>query len=281
MKKGIDVSVFQGDIDWKKVKDSGVKFAMIRGGYGRSGLDEKFEKNFKNASAESIPVGVYHYSYATTAEKAKEEAKFCLSYLKGKKFDYPVAFDIEDKTQLTLSKKLLTDITLEFCEELEKNGYYVCIYSSKSFLTDKLDMKRLSRFDVWVAQWNSECTYKGSYGMWQYSDSGKVKGINGNVDLDKAYKDYPSIIKEAGLNGYKKTSSKPAKKEYKKGDAVTLKKTPVYVSASAKNPTTHLTGKYYLYDGEKINGRYRITNAKKNVGRLPMINYVTGWIKLK
>lgn len=284
MKKGIDVSTFQGYIDWQRVKNDGVKFAMLRGGYGRSGLDERFEQNYKNASAVKLPVGVYHYSYATTVEKAKQEARFCLSYLKGKKFQYPVAFDVEDKTQLSLSKKLLTDIVYTFCNEVEKKGYYVCIYSSKSFLTDRLDMNRLSRFDVWVAQWNSTCTYDGNYGMWQYSDCGKVSGINGNVDLDKAYKDYPSIIKTEGLNGYKKQTkpdSKPVIRQYKKGDAVNLKNAALYVSASAKNPSSYITGRYYIYDGEKINGRYRITNAKKNVGRLPLINFVTGWVELK
>lgn len=193
--KGIDVSTFQGTIDWEKVKADGVKFAIIRGGYGRHGIDERFEQNYKNAKKAGVPVGVYHYSYATTVANAKEEAALVLSYLKGKQFEYPVVFDIEDETQRSLSKSLLTDITKAFCESVEKSGYYVCIYSSKAFLTSKLDMKKLSRYDVWVAQWNKTCTYKGDYGMWQYSDNGKVNGISGNVDLDNAYKDYPSIIK--------------------------------------------------------------------------------------
>jgi GH25 family lysozyme M1 (1,4-beta-N-acetylmuramidase) len=283
LKKGIDVSTFQGYINWQKVKNDGVKFAMLRGGYGRGGLDARFEQNYKNATSAGVPVGVYHYSYATTVERAREEAKFCLSYLKGKKLPYPVAYDVEDKTQMSLSKKQLTDIIYTFCDEVEKNGYFVCIYSSKSFLTDRLDMNRLKRFDIWVAQWNKVCTYKGSYGMWQYSNKGKVDGISGNVDLDKAYKDYPSIMKKYGLNGYgtEPDPDVPVVKEYKKGDAVTLKKAPLYISASAKTPSNYLTGKYYIYDGVKINGRYRITNAKKNVGRLPMINYVTGWVELK
>ncbi len=281
MKKGIDVSTFQGLIDWEKVKDDGVKFAIIRGGYGRSEVDERFKENYKNARKAGVPIGVYHYSYATTVERAKQEAAFCLSYLKGKKFEYPVAFDIEDKTQTSLSKKLLTDITYAFCEEIEKHGYYVCIYSSKSFLTDKLDMKRLSRFDVWVAQWNSSCTYKGEYGLWQFSDNGKINGISGRVDLDRAYKDYPSIMKEYGLNGFKKQSVKPTEKTYKKGEVVNLKNAALYVSSTANKPSARITGKYYIYDGEKVNGRYRITNSKKNVGKLPTVNYVTGWVDLK
>ena len=281
MTKGIDVSVFQGSIDWKKVKKSGVQFAVIRGGYGRYETDERFEENYKNATEQNIPVGVYHYSYADTVEKAKQEAKFCLSYLKGKKFSYPVCFDIEDKTQQKLSKKLLTDITAEFCKTVEKAGYYVCIYSSKSFLTSKLDMKKLSAYDVWVAQWSDKCTYNGAYGMWQYSDSGKVKGINGRVDLDCAYRDYPSIIKNAGLNGFSKKDEKPVTKDYSAGQSVKLNKTPVYASATALSHASTLSGTYYIYDGIKLNNRYRITNSKRNVERLPISNYVTGWIDAK
>ncbi|MBO4338669.1 MAG: glycoside hydrolase family 25 protein [Clostridia bacterium] len=277
MKKGIDVSTFQGDIDWEKVKKGGTEFAIIRGGYGRYEKDEKFEKNYKNAKNAGVSVGVYHYSYANTVEKARQEAQFCLSYLKGKKLEYPVAFDIEDKSLLPLSKKLLTDITYAFCDEIEKHGYYVCIYSYKAFLNDKLDMKKLSKFDVWVAQWNDVCTYNGNYGMWQYSDNGRISGISGRTDLDKAYRDYPKIMRENGLNGYKKSN----KSEYEKGDEITLKNTPVYVSSTAKSPAAKITGKYYIYDGIKINGRYRITNSKRNVGRKPMINYVTGWIDKK
>jgi len=159
----------------------------------------------------------------------------------------------------------------------------VSIYSSKSWLVNKLDMKRLSRFDVWVAQWNSECTYKGSYGLWQYSNSGKIDGIDARVDLDNAYKDYPSIIKNAGLNGYGK-DEKPHgdkqdnKKEYKKGDKITLKNAKIYSTAYSVKDSGRISGNYYIYDGERINGRYRITNSKRNVGRLPVSSYVTGWI---
>ena len=293
MKKGIDVSTFQGYIDWQKVKNDGVKFAMLRGGYGRHSVDERFEQNYKNATAAGLPVGVYHYSYADTVEKAKQEAEFCLSYIKGKKLAYPVAFDIEDGSLTKLPKKTLTAITKTFCQTVEKAGFYVCIYTNPDWARNRLDMKKLSEFDVWIAQWNSVCTYKGNYGMWQYSDRGSIDGISGRVDLDKAYKDYPSIMKEYGLNGFKKTDKpvspvKPVKpdtgpvtKKYKKGDAVTLKNAPLYISATVKRASNHVTGKYYIYDGEKVNGRYRITNLKKNAGKLPTANYVTGWVELK
>lgn len=235
--KGIDVSKWQGNIDWAKVKAAGVQFAMLRGGFGKIAIqiDNKFERNYRNAKAVGMPIGVYHYSYAKSVEDAKKEAQFCLSYLKGKQFEYPIAFDIEDKSQANLGKDTLTAITKAFCEEVEKAGYYVCIYANLDWLTNKLDMAELSKYDVWVAQWANKCTYKGLYGMWQYSDKGRVNGITGNVDLNEAYKNYPNIMKVNGLNGYfkvtipqeqPKPTPKPAEptKEYytvKKGDNLT------------------------------------------------------------
>lgn len=207
--KGIDVSAWQGVIDWAKVKAAGIQFAMLRGGYGRTAgqVDGKFERNYKNAKAVGMPIGVYHYSYATTAEQAKKEAEFCLSYLKGKQFEYPIAFDIEDASQRNLGKATITSITKAFCDTVAKAGYYVMIYSNLDWLRNRLDMNTLKAYDIWLAQWASKPTYSGSFGMWQYSDAGRVNGISGNVDMDIAYKDYLSIIKAAGLNGYKKTTT--------------------------------------------------------------------------
>jgi len=234
--KGIDVSKWQGVIDWAKVKAAGIQFAMLRGGFGKTATqkDPKFELNYKNAKAVGMPIGVYHYSYAKSVEDAKKEAQFCLSYLKGKTFEYPIAFDIEDKSQADLGKEKLTAITKAFCEELEKAGYYVCVYASKYWLDSKLNKIALSDYDVWVAQWANKCTYGGVYGMWQYSDKGRVNGINGNVDMDEAYKNYPNIMRVNGLNGFAKEkpqeapkpTPKPAEptKEYytvKKGDTLT------------------------------------------------------------
>lgn len=240
MKKGIDVSRWQGDIDWKKVKLAGVEFAMIRGGYGKSSKDVFFEKNYTAAKEADIPIGVYHYSYALSVEDAKKEAESCLAYLKGKKFEYPVAFDIEDKTQNDLSKDLISKIALTFCDTVEKAGYYVSIYSNKSWLSSKLDMTMLSRFDIWLAQWSDEVTYNGSYGMWQYSSKGKIDGINGSVDLNYSYKDYEKIIAVNNLNGFKNaievakpvTPAKPTApskpistaNKYAKGNSIKLKK---------------------------------------------------------
>ena len=224
--KGIDVSKWQGAIDWKKVKASGIEFAMIRLSYSRE-IDRLFETNYKNARAAKMPIGAYVYSMADSIEEAQAEADFVAKTLKGKQFEYPIAFDIEDNSLKKHSKKELTNITKAFCEAVTKAGFYVCIYTNLDWARNYLDMKALSSFDVWIAQWNSKCTYTGDYGMWQYADNGKVDGISGNVDLDKAYKDYPAIIKKAGLNGFKKSSSseKP-KTEQNKPTSSTNEKKP-------------------------------------------------------
>lgn len=294
--KGIDVSTFQGNIDWARVKKDGVQFAMLRGGFGRYETDEQFEKNYEGAKAAGVPVGVYHYTYADTVDKAVQEADFCISYLKGKQLEYPIAFDIEDASISNLTKALLTEIVTAFCDRVEKAGYYVVVYASKSWFTSKLNKTKLTRFDKWVAQWSEECTYTDAYGLWQYSNSGNIKGISGRVDLDYAYKDYPTIIKNAGLNGFSKpstkptaptkpttptkpaTPSKPTAKTFKQGDAVKLVNTPLYSSSESTKTAIKKTGTYYIYDGELLHGKYRITIAPKFCGRKPVYLNVTGWV---
>ncbi len=206
--KGIDVSHWNNNINWQKVKASGVDFAILRLGYTgtksrKPTLDGKFGQNYANCTKFGVNIGVYYYSTATSLKQAQNEAKFVIKQLKGKKLQYPVYIDTEDAMQAKLSKTLLTNIVKEFCETMEKAGYYVGIYASKSWYADQLHDSKLKAYDRWVAQYNDKCTYNGNYGMWQYSDKGKVAGINGNVDLNNCYKNYPSIIKKAKLNGYK------------------------------------------------------------------------------
>lgn len=207
--KGIDVSKHQGKIDWTKVKAAGVQFAMLRAGYGRydNQKDEQFEANYKGATAAGIPVGAYHYSYATTAEQAKQEAEVFLGWIKGKNLTYPVAFDIEDKKQANLGVSVISDIIRTFCEAVEAAGYYVVVYANKDWLTNRIDADCKSRYDIWLAQWTSKPTYTGSYGMWQYTSDGAVDGIEGRVDMNIAYKDYPAII--AGMGSTGTTTSTP------------------------------------------------------------------------
>lgn len=207
--KGIDVSKHNGAIDWNKVKAAGVQFAMLRAGYGRydNQKDEQFEANYAGATAAGIPVGAYHYSYATNAEQAKQEAEVFLGWIKGKTLTYPVAFDIEDAKQANLGTQVISDIIRAFCETVETAGYYVVVYANKDWLTNRIDADCKSRYDIWLAQWTSKPTYSGSYGIWQYTSDGAVDGISGRVDMNIAYKDYPSII--AGMGSSDTTASAP------------------------------------------------------------------------
>ena len=200
--KGIDVSKWQGSIDWAKVRAAGIGFAMIRAGFGSNGVDERFAENMQGARAVGIPCGAYHYSYATSADGAKAEAAHFLDLIKGHDFDYPVALDIEDPSQKALGKQTLTEIVPAFCSTVEAAGYYVCVYSNLYWIMNRLDMAALKRFDIWLAQW-SAAPALSDIGIWQYSDCGSVDGITGKVDMNTAYKDYAAIIKSAGLNNAK------------------------------------------------------------------------------
>lgn len=205
MKKGIDISKWNGSIDFNKVKNDGIDFVIIRAGYGKvdSQKDNRFEEYYRKAKAVGLKVGCYFYSYATSVKEAKQEANTFLKWIAGKQFEYPVYFDIEDKSQLTLSKDVLTDICLTWCSTVEKAGYYVGIYSNPNWFTNRLDCERLSIYDKWLAHW-SDKAWKGNEfgGLWQYSNEGLINGIKGYVDLDYSYRDYPTIIKKNGLNGF-------------------------------------------------------------------------------
>lgn len=201
---GIDVSRWQETIDWNQVKASGMDFAIIRAGYGRlvEQEDGNFRVNIQGAKAAGLNCGVYWYSYALTPEDAIVEAQACLSVIKGYKFEYPIFFDIEESSQRALGKDTVSAIINAFCSTVESQGYYVGIYSCKSFLVDCVNTDILNRYDVWIAQWNNEVTYTGPYGIWQYTSEGMVNGINGRVDLNISYKNYPEIMKTYHLNGY-------------------------------------------------------------------------------
>ncbi len=204
--KGIDVSYAQGVIDWEKVKASGlVDFAILRAGYGKetSQIDDQFSRNYTACKQLGIPVGVYWYSYATTVDEAEQEAKVCLQTIQGKQFEYPVAFDIEEARCLPQADALSTT----FCTALENAGYYTAIYTFKSALESNFSAAVKNRYDIFLSHIGVQQTdYAGSYGLWQYSWTGCIPGISGDVDLDYAYKDYPTMIQNAGLNGFTKAT---------------------------------------------------------------------------
>lgn len=232
--KGIDVSKWQGNIDWKKVAGDGVKFAMVRLGFGSKDgtackVDGCFAKNVEGALESGIAVGCYFYSYALSPAAVKKEAAFVISTLakyKGRIL-YPIAYDIEDESQKGLGKAKLTEMVKTFCSALEAAGYYSSFYCSAGWARSYLDMAALSRYDFWLAQWATKPTYSGhSVGMWQSSSTGRVAGISGDVDMDTAYVDYEALIKKKKLNGYtvkpSSTASGPAKTETAKCRNVSL-----------------------------------------------------------
>lgn len=206
MSKLIDVSQWNGMIDWAKVKKAGIDGAIIRTGFGResaSQIDKQFETNYKGAKAVGLNVGAYHYSYATTAAGAAEEAAFVLEILKGKKLEYPIYFDIEEKAQCKLPKAVCDEMVTTFCTILEKAGYFAGVYSFDSFFSSNLSTAIVQRFSAWAARVeNIKPTSCKAYGMHQYSWLGVVPGCNGNVDMNYCYKDFPAVIKSKKLNGY-------------------------------------------------------------------------------
>ena len=203
---GMDVSYAQGSINWEQVKASKkIEFAILRAGYGRetSQVDTQFERNYAVCKRLGIPVGVYWYSYATTAAEAEQEAKVCLQTIRGKQFEYPVAFDIEEARCLPQADAISTT----FCTALENAGYYTAIYTFKSALESNFSAAVKNRYDIFLSHIGVQQTdYAGSYGLWQYSWTGCIPGISGDVDLDYAYKDYPTMIQNAGLNGFTKAT---------------------------------------------------------------------------
>ena len=253
---GIDISHHQGNFDVKNAKNQGVKFVIIRAGYTGSlirslAIDSKYERNYKLCKELKMPIGVYWYSRATTYDLGMKEAKYLYEKcLIGKQFEYPIYIDVEDtKYQAKASKKEVTEAIKGFCDFLEKKGYYVGIYGSDiSTFKQMINIDELKKYDKWVARYGSKPVYVKNYGMWQFSSTnGKIKGASNNLDLDYAYKDYPSIIKKAGLNGYKKqeTVATTPKKEtnnnkfYKKyiGKSVSLVNALAYlgIDYSLKN----------------------------------------------
>lgn len=207
--KGIDVSQWQGNIDFDAVKKSGIDFVIIRAGYGReiSQKDPYFEQNYKRAKAAGLNVGAYWYSYAVSADDAKKEAQTCIQVLTGKQFEYPIYFDIEEDSQFAKGMMFCSSLVQAFCNELEKAGYYTGFYTGYWAVTNRITPEVREKYAFWLAQWTNKPSYVGAYGIWQNSETGRVNGINGNVDTDIGYIDYPTIIKNGGYNGFKKNSS--------------------------------------------------------------------------
>ena len=189
--RGIDVSRWQGEINWSQVAADDVSFVML-GTRSKGVVDPYFHRNIQQASAAGVKVGVYIYSLAVTVEMAEAEADFVLDLIHDYPVSYPVAFDMEDSTQGNLSKEELAAIANAFCKKISDSGYYPIIYANENWLKNKLDMS-LMDYPVWVARYSARPSYQNPV-MWQATSTGSVKGINGNVDIDFQFKDFSGQI---------------------------------------------------------------------------------------
>ena len=206
MRQGIDVSRWQGTINWAAVRQSGIEFAILKCGGSDAGFyrDKTFEENYRGAKANGVMVGVYYFvgEGCTSYEAGAADAKRCLEIIQGKQFEYPIYIDFEAPSGR--DKVGNTEACIGFCETVERAGYFAGIYSSDiSGFKDRLTAQRLTQFSWWVARYGSKPNRPNDpMHMWQKSSTGKVAGISGNVDLDESYVDFEKIVKERGLNGF-------------------------------------------------------------------------------
>jgi len=218
---GIDISRWQGDFDMEKAVAEGVKFVILKGGGGDDGLyvDGRFDRNYRLARTLGLPVGCYWFSRALTVEAAEQEASYFYdNVLKGRQFELPVYMDVENRKQLAVGKRQLTDIVKAWCQALEKRGMMPGIYSSLWNFSTYLYDQELTEYPHWVASWSKTCSFQpeSCFGMWQFGGetnlirSNKVAGVV--CDQDYMLIDYPAIIRWEGKNGYARSDgASPAK----------------------------------------------------------------------
>lgn len=202
MKDIIDVSRYQGTIDWNKLvgKIGGamLKTVSTNKSFGGIYIDQQFERNYAECKRLGIPVGVYYYTYAQTKERANQElAKLCEA-IAGKTFELPVVVDVEDNKLKPLSAAALTELVSYAADTIESWGLYAMVYTYTYYANTELDMDKLAAYDLWIADYTGKRPTR-KHGMWQYTSKGKLAGINGNVDMNHVYKDYPAIIQRTGL----------------------------------------------------------------------------------
>lgn len=209
VRKAIDVSAYQGVIDWDALADS-IDYAIIRAGAGTSYVDDQFERNISECNRLKIPAGVYWFSYAENRKEAESEAQRCLSLIRPYRVELPVFFDYEyDSLGTDRSKEHISDIFSGFMQTVEHAGYFASFYTNKDFSSKYLDPALFDRFDCWWALWYDSAdpfdppidsqNFFAKCGTWQYG-TGTLPGILGAVDLDAVYKDYVGMIRDCGLN---------------------------------------------------------------------------------
>lgn len=214
--EGIDVSRYQGAVDWAAVYNAGKRFAIVRlGSSNKNGpyVDPYFDKNVTGAQQAGLRVGAYYYTYAKTEDEVIQELLVFLQVLEGHQLEYPVYVDMEENSLTYLGKEKITQLIKFAMDILDQKGWYPGYYSYTEFLRRYIDSEQLKDYPLWVADYRGYVGHTGDYGMWQYSSVGKVDGISGNVDLNYSYVDYLPLIQKAGKNGYQPTEEPVCREE--------------------------------------------------------------------
>jgi len=220
---GIDISYWQSSVDWEALKATGIDYVILRAAYypyrsSTPAVDPKFEEYYAAARSVGLDVGCYIYSMASDVEMAREEAAYMAELLRGKTFEYPIYFDFEDPSLEWVETELLMEMCLAFCQDMTDAGYFPGVYTNNRWLINYWNEEKLTAlYDIWYARyplddggltlypygtWSHYPWYVGEYAMWQYTEYGVISGIPGRVDLNLCYKDYPSLIKKFGYNGF-------------------------------------------------------------------------------
>lgn len=291
----LDISKYQPNVDYaataKDIDGVILRIGLTYWGAQNMGKDEYFEQHYAGFKAVGCPVGVYYYSAADSVAVAEKEADFCLSLLKGKQFELPIYYDVENnQRQGSLSKALLTQIVDVFCSKVEKAGFFVGFYASTSWLTNKMDTAYLSsKYTLWKADYRTAYDKTIPCDMHQYTSGGAVAGINGRVDLSNCYVDFEKIIKEKGLNGFEKEIiERPVETESEienlskeasrliigamsKGDVLTMSNylDSLEIKFEVTNEGYIITN-YPVTYGDKIN----IKNKADDIGNIAVKDYV-------
>lgn len=237
VRDGIDVSQYQGEIDWERVKEH-IDFAILRCGYGQDipGQDDPtFKRNADECTRLGIPFGVYLYSYATDERAALSEARHVMRLVKDYKMEYPIYLDLEDPRIGRLTNEQIERNCRVWADELARNNYFPGFYASYYWWTSKLTGALFTRYTRWVARYAEELGAEG-FDMWQYTDKGFVEGINAPVDRNYAFRDFPAEIRAGGYNNFERPepNPEPPTMNYKVGDHVTFNH--VYISSDSSIP---------------------------------------------
>lgn len=237
--KYIDVSEWQGVIDWEKVRPN-IDGAILRAGYGLNHIDAQFVRNASECNRLGISIGAYWFSYALNTEMAKQEAQYLVSAVRPYRMELPLCFDFEydsvttaAKNGVTVTKSLATEMTYAFCEAIEEAGYYAMFYANPDYLNRYFAATLPKRFALWLAEWGPGQPSRNC-AVWQYSSKGSIVGIKGDVDMDKSYTDFAEVIIEAGLNHLGPKSGAEAALEWAKAqdlcrnDAATVNDLPTW-----------------------------------------------------